>query len=148
MWSFWSGASSLYLLHLSLEYVGFIPESLLTNMFFWQGFFFFFRALSCQVHMSLHMILKRHCYGHLDLSANPDDCDWIKRLKKKQRLSAFFFSTVIMLRPGKALRFYSIRCPFPLCPTFLSSVHPLPLIPMFLSTTWTQVLATWVLLWS
>lgn len=40
--------------------------------------------------MSLHMILKRHCYGHLDLSANPDDCDWIKRLKKKNDFLLFF----------------------------------------------------------
>lgn len=33
---------------------------------------FISRALSCQVHLSLHIILKRHCYGHLDLSADDD----------------------------------------------------------------------------
>lgn len=35
---------------------------------------FISRALGCQVHLSLHIILKRHCYGHLDLSATSDDC--------------------------------------------------------------------------
>ena len=30
---------------------------------------------------SLNNILKRHCYGYLDFTANPDYWDWLKEVK-------------------------------------------------------------------
>lgn len=78
----WSGAlmcvnlcvfiNKKLLMHSSPHYVKVIPRSLLSNMFFWRVLFIS-RALGCQVHL-VHIILKRHCYGHLDLSATPEDC--------------------------------------------------------------------------
>lgn len=93
---------------------------------FWQTCFFgrdlfLFRALSCQVHMFLHMILRRHCYSHLDLSANPDDCDWIKRWK---RLTASLFLPFFLQSLLTALRtlFHLVHCFYPWFPHFLWSL--------------------------
>ena len=98
--------TKLSLLHLS-------PKVFWQTCFFGRDLFFIFRTLSCQVHLSPHIILKRHCYGHLDSSANPDDCDWIRRLKQLSVLFCFWSSFVKMtsLRPDKVLKFNSIQSP-------------------------------------
>lgn len=126
-WSFKSVHSACYLsftaklnwLHLSREYVGSVLGVFWQTCFFGRDLFLF-RALSCQVHMSLHMILRRHCYSHLDLSANPDNCDWIKRWKW---LTALFFAPQLECL-DLAKTFHGIKNPFSPYPLYFISGSP------------------------